>query len=57
VWILDSSSMTVGSRRVQLGNFTGDQVEVISGLSQDDQVAITGVNQLREGMKVTRLDF
>ncbi len=54
VWIVDRDTMEVSKRPVELGALDGGSVEVVSGLSRGDVVAISGVKQLREGMKVRR---
>ncbi len=54
VWLVDPESMTVRRQPVTLGDLMGDNVIVESGLSHGDLVAISGVAQLREGMKVRR---
>lgn len=56
VWIVVPDSMRVARRPVTLGGLTGSDVEVVSGLAFGDQVAISGVSQLREGMQVRRLE-
>ncbi len=52
VWLVDPSSMTVHRRPVELGELSGSDVGVKSGLSIGDQIAVSGVHQLREGMAV-----
>ncbi|MFQ5990553.1 MAG: efflux RND transporter periplasmic adaptor subunit, partial [Candidatus Methylomirabilales bacterium] len=52
VWLVDPSSMTVHRRPVELGELSGSDVEVKSGLSIGDQIAVSGVHLLREGMAV-----
>jgi len=54
VWKLDTGSMQVHKTAVELGSLSGDSVAVINGLSPGDQIAASGVHQLREGMKVRR---
>ncbi len=56
VWVVDPDSMTVRRTEVELGEMSGDQVEVRSGLSSGDLIAISGVHQLREGTPVRRLE-
>lgn len=55
VWIVDPSSMRVRRRTVTLGEFSGANVAIQSGLSPGDQIAASGVSQLREGMQISRL--
>jgi RND family efflux transporter MFP subunit len=54
VWRVDPTSMAVSRAEVALGELSGDQVEIRSGLAPGDQVAISGVHQLRDGMTVRR---
>ncbi|MFQ5656396.1 MAG: efflux RND transporter periplasmic adaptor subunit [Candidatus Methylomirabilales bacterium] len=56
VWLVDPSSMTVRRTPVEVGPLSGSEVEVHKGLSRGDQVAISGVHQLREGMVVRRFE-
>jgi multidrug efflux pump subunit AcrA (membrane-fusion protein) len=56
VWVVDPDSMTVRRAPVELGEMTGAEVEVRSGLSSGDLIAISGVHQLREGIPVRRLE-
>jgi RND family efflux transporter MFP subunit len=56
VWLVDPESMTVKRNPVKLGSVTGDRVFVSSGLSSGQQIAISGVHQLRDGMLVRRHD-
>ncbi len=55
VWILDPASMAVDRSPVKLGEVSGSMIQVIEGLDIGDEVAISGVAQLREGMRVRRL--
>lgn len=54
VWILDSDSMQVHSRAVDVGRVSGDSIEVLSGLSGGEEVVAAGAAYLAEGMAVTR---
>jgi RND family efflux transporter MFP subunit len=56
VWVVDPSSMRVRPAPVELGELSGSDVTVLSGLSDGDQIAISGVHQLREGMAVRRFE-
>jgi RND family efflux transporter MFP subunit len=56
VWVIDPSSMTVRPVPVELGELSGSEVAILSGLSDGDQIAISGVHQLREGMAVRRFE-
>ena len=54
VWKVDPQSMQVSKISVQLGQLSGDSVAVTGGLKVDEQIAVSGVHHLREGMKVSR---
>jgi RND family efflux transporter MFP subunit len=54
VWRVDPDTMTVSRADVELGELSGDQIEILGGLSPGDQIAVSGVSQLREGMAVRR---
>ena len=56
VWKVDPQAMTVSKVLVELGELFGDQVEIKSGLSNGDQIAISGVHHLREGTPVLRYE-
>jgi RND family efflux transporter MFP subunit len=56
VWLVDDATMTVSARAVTLGNLTGDEVAVVSGLNAGDLVAVSGVSQLRAGVQVRRYE-
>ena len=54
VWIVAPDTGVVESRPVTLGELGGDQVLVTDGLRDGDTVVISGMAQLRPGMKVRR---
>ena len=56
VWVVDPSNMTVRPVPVELGELSGSDVSILSGLSDGEQIAISGVHQLREGMAVRRFE-
>lgn len=56
VWRVDSETMEVHRNPVELGEMTGSMVLIMSGLSSGDEIAISGIGQLREGMRVRRFD-
>lgn len=58
VWVVEPESMTIHCREVSLGELSGtDEVVIAEGLQIGEQIAISGVDQLREGMKVRLLDI
>ena len=48
--------MRVRRTEVELGDLSGSQAEVRSGLKGGDQISISGVHDLREGMQVRRFE-
>ena len=56
VWLVDESSMTVSRAPVVLGELSGTDVEIVSGLVGGDVIAVSGVHNLRDGMLVRRLE-
>ena len=55
VWVLDPGTMTVSRSAVELGQVSGSMVQIVGGLEDGDEIAISGVAQLRDGMQVRRL--
>jgi RND family efflux transporter MFP subunit len=56
VWLVAPGTMTVRRAQVTLGELAGSNVQILSGLANGDQIAISGVHQLREGMEVRRFE-
>jgi multidrug efflux system membrane fusion protein len=56
VWLVDPNAMTVKRTPVKLGSLSGERVFVKSGLKSGQQIAISGVHHLRDGMLVRRQD-
>jgi RND family efflux transporter MFP subunit len=54
VWVVDPDTSAVESRSVTVGQLAGDQILVTEGLQDGDNVVISGMSQLRPGMKVRR---
>ena len=48
--------MAVAKTSVELGEFTGENVEILAGLNDGDLVAITGIAILFEGAVVRRYE-
>jgi RND family efflux transporter MFP subunit len=56
VWVVDPETMKVAERPVETGELTGSaSIQILKGLNPGDQIAVTGVAQLREGMQVRDL--
>lgn len=57
VWVYDGETKTVSQRKVTVGDLTGTaDIQIADGLNPGETIAVTGVGQLREGMKVRPLD-
>ncbi|MDX1964784.1 MAG: efflux RND transporter periplasmic adaptor subunit [Pirellulales bacterium] len=54
VWVIGNDQTAI-PRPVKLGAASGGMVEIISGLAVGDRIAIAGVTQIRQGMKVRDL--
>lgn len=54
VWIVDTSTMVVSRCAVVLGEMEGTDVEIQSGLSSGETIVVSGAQNLRDGMKVSR---
>lgn len=52
VWVYDPATGEVSPRTVEIGRLRDDGLEVVSGLSEGDQVVVAGISQLTTGMKV-----
>jgi RND family efflux transporter MFP subunit len=54
VWRVDPATMKVSRAAVEVGELSGSNIAVTSGLSSGDEIAISGVAHLRDGMQVRR---
>lgn len=56
-WLIsgESPQQTVTRREVTIGDATGSQIEILSGLAPGDRIAVAGASRLREGMRVRDL--
>jgi RND family efflux transporter MFP subunit len=54
VWLVNAGSMTVSKHPVTIGSMEKDLIHVTSGLKEGDIIAVSGVQQLREGTRVSR---
>ncbi|UCD58527.1 MAG: efflux RND transporter periplasmic adaptor subunit, partial [Candidatus Hydrogenedentota bacterium] len=53
VWVIDQENNAVHRRKVTTGDLTGtDSIQILDGLKSGETIALSGVSQLREGMKV-----
>jgi len=56
VWKVNPQTLEVSRTAVQVGELTGGDILVRSGLARGDLVAVSGVHHLSEGMKVRRME-
>jgi RND family efflux transporter MFP subunit len=57
VWVVDKEEMTVHRREITTGHLTGEaSIQITEGLQSGEMIAVSGVSQLREGMKVRPFD-
>ncbi len=56
VWKVSPASMTVGRAPVEIGDLSGADALILSGLEEGDLIAVSGVQNLRDGMKVRRFE-
>ena len=55
VWRIDAATMKVARTPVTLGEMSGADIRVTTGIEPGDQIAISGVAHLQEGMQVRPL--
>ena len=55
VWRVDRDTMTVQRASVSVGQLSGTDIEILSGLGTGDNIAVSGVQHLAEGMRVREL--
>lgn len=56
VWKVDPTTLAVTRTTVVVGEVSGGNIEIRSGLSAGDVIAVSGVHQLRDGMTVRRFE-
>ena len=56
VWLVDTATMQVSRRPVELGPLSGSNVAVNEGLSGGEVVVVSGLGQLQDGMTVRRFE-
>ena len=57
VWVVDRGAMTVSRRDVEIGELSGDEVQIISGLQGDETLAVSAAQSLRDGMTVREISY
>jgi len=56
VWSIDPASLVASRRDVVAGHLAGESVAIDEGLAPGDQIAVSGVHMLAEGMQVRRFE-
>lgn len=56
VWVVDPETMTVAKRLIEIDQGIGEDIVVLSGLSEGETIAGAGASYLFEGMKIRRLE-
>ena len=56
VWVVDASTMRVSKRPVELGELSGANASILSGLSTGDRIVASGVHSVTENMLVRELE-
>ncbi len=56
VWVVNLDSMTVTKRGIEIDKGIGEDIVVLSGLSEGETIAGAGASYLFEGMKIRRLE-
>jgi multidrug efflux pump subunit AcrA (membrane-fusion protein) len=56
VWIVDTTTMRVSKRLVELGELSGDHANIVSGLTGGDRIVASGVNSVTDNMLVRDIE-
>jgi RND family efflux transporter MFP subunit len=56
VWLVDSSTQSVGLRPVAIAQYTTDRIVLSNGLKSGDRVVTAGVQSLRHAQKVRAME-
>ena len=57
VWVVDRAAMTVSRRGVEIGELSGDAVQILGGLRGDETIAVSAAQSLRDGMAVREIAY
>ena len=55
VWKVDAATMTVSLAPVTAGQLSGSEIDILEGLATGDRIAMSGVQHLADGMKISEL--
>ena len=53
VFVVDPNSKIVSKKKVQLGSFVNNKIEIVSGISKGDIIVVEGKQKITENQKVT----
>jgi len=53
VFVVDPSSKIVSKKKVQLGSFVNNKIEILSGISKGDLIVVEGKQKITDNQKVT----
>ena len=56
VWIVDTTTMRVSKRAVELGELSGDNASIVSGLSGGERIVASGINSVTDNMLVRDIE-
>ncbi len=55
VWKVDAAAMTVSLAPVTAGQLSGSEIDILEGIATGDRIAVSGVQHLADGMKISEL--
>ena len=55
VWMVNADNMTVSLAPVMPGQLSGSEVDILDGIAAGDRIAVSGVQHLADGMKISEL--
>lgn len=55
VWVLDPKTMTVSAKVVKIGRMRRNEIQVMQGLTGNEEIVSVGAAYLAQGMKVSRM--
>jgi len=53
VFVVDPNSKIVSKKKVQLGSFVNNKIEIVSGISKEDLIVVDGKQKITNNQKVT----
>jgi multidrug efflux pump subunit AcrA (membrane-fusion protein) len=56
VWSIDPDTLVASRTDVVAGDLSGESVSIVEGLAPGDQIAVSGVHMLADGMQVRRFN-